>query len=187
MYEKELATFRKRLEQLNAGSKVDDGKPVEPLPQVRFKLKDGAGETFTVEKGAPLFADGKAGITDLAPELQGFKGIRISPKQGGTLRFDLDKDAQILVGFVASAAKSESVLDPETEQWNLVLLNAVSAPKVAAMSVWAKPLSAGKNELDMGKGQYVVLGFIPADLHVAPRVNLTQASGATANLDWLFE
>jgi hypothetical protein len=81
------------------------------------------------------------------------------------------------------------VLDPETEQWNLVLLNAVSVPKLPAMAVWAKPLSAGDNELDLGKGLYVVLGFIPADLHIAPHVNFAQqtGSGSPPNLDWLFE
>ncbi len=81
------------------------------------------------------------------------------------------------------------MLDPETEQWNLVLLNAISAAKIPAMAVWAKPLPAGENELDLGKGQYVVLGFIPADLHVAPHVNFAQAGAGSAqpNLDWLFE
>ena len=48
---------------------------------------------------------------------------------------------------------------------------------------------AGANELDLGKGAYVVLGFIPEDLHVATHVNLAQASGdgGAANLDWFFE
>jgi hypothetical protein len=116
------------------------------------------------------------------------KGIRIAPNEGGTLRFDLEKPAQILVGFASNASKKNSVLDPETEQWNLVLLNAVTAAKAPAMAVWAKPLPAGENEIDLGKGQYVVLGFIPADLHVAPRVNFAKTeSGGATNLDWLFE
>ena len=70
-----------------------------------------------------------------------------------------------------------------------MLLNAVSAPKLAPMAVWAKPLAAGENELDLGKGLYVVLGFIPADLHVTPHVNFTQQvqGSGPPNLDWLFE
>ena len=70
-----------------------------------------------------------------------------------------------------------------------MLLNAVAAPRVPAMAVWAKPLPAGENELDLGKGEYVVLGFIPADLHVALHVNFAQTSGGNGppNLDWLFE
>ncbi len=55
MYEKELATFQKRIAQLSTGAKIEENKPVEPLPQVAFTLKPGAGEAFTVEKGANLF------------------------------------------------------------------------------------------------------------------------------------
>ncbi|HUA93107.1 MAG TPA: hypothetical protein VL991_11090 [Terracidiphilus sp.] len=189
MYEKELDTFRARIAQLSSGAPIGQSKAIATLPQVPFTLKAGAGETFTVEKGAHLFADSTSTITDLAPELAGMKGIRISPATGGTLHFNLVQDAQILVGFVRNASKKNSVLDPETEQWNLLLLNAVDAPKIPAMAVWAKPLPAGANELDLGKGQYVVLGFIPADLHVAPHVHFTQSSdtGNPPNLDWLFE
>jgi hypothetical protein len=58
-----------------------------------------------------------------------------------------------------------------------------------AMAVWAKPLPAGINDLDLGKGPYVVLGFIPEDLHLAPHVNFSAQGdeNAAVNLDWLFE
>ena len=39
--------------------------------------------------------------------------------------------------------------------------------------------------LDLGKGQYVVLGFIPADLHVAPHVNFASA-GAGSGLSRIW-
>jgi hypothetical protein len=189
MYEKELATFKQRREQLNAGATIAESKLPGPLPQVAFTLKPGAGEVFVIKKGASLFMDGGPTITAVAPELEGIEGIRIAPSSGGTLHFDLAKPAQVLVGFVKNASKKNSVLDPETEQWNLLLLNAVNAAKMPAMAVWAKPLPAGANDLDMGKGLYVVLGFIPEDLHVAPHVNIAQASdeNGVANLDWFFE
>jgi hypothetical protein len=191
MYKKELATFRQRRAQLSAsaGKATVETKTAGTLPQVAFTLKSSAGETFAVEKGAKLFTDRGVMISDVAPELAGMRGIRISSREGGTLHFDLAKPAQILVGFQENAAKKDSVLDPETEQWNLLLLNAVSVAKMPAMAVWAKPLPAGANDLDMGKGSYVVLGFIPEDLRVTPHVNFAQAgdeSGAV-NLDWLFE
>jgi len=186
MYVKELATFRTRVAQLESGKAGSSAQAEGQLPQVGFALKDGAGEVFTVTKGAALFSGGKAvEIGSVAPELEGMKGIRVSPTEGGTLRFSLEKPAQILVGFVKSASKKDSVLDPETEQWNLVLLNAVSAAKVPTMAVWAKSLPAGANELDLGKGSYVVLGFIPEDLKVAPHVNF--GAGGAVNLDWFFE
>jgi len=189
MYEKELATFRTRIAQLSAGMSAAETKPEGPLSQVEFTLQPGAGEVFLVVKGAKLFIEGKPIITDVAPELAGLKGIRISPSAGGTLHFELAKPAQILVGFQKSASKRDSVLDPETEQWNLLLLNGVSAGKLPSMAVWAKPLPAGANDLDLGNGSYVVLGFIPEDLHVAPHVNFAQAAdgSGSANLDWLFE
>lgn len=189
MYEKELGTFHKRIAQLGSGTPVEQSQHVQPLPQVAFTLEPGAGEVFAVEKGANLFAGSTAAISELAPELTGMKGIRIQPSEGGTLRFSLAQPAQILVGFVGNASKKNSVLDPETEQWNLALLNAVAAPKIPAMAVWAKPLPAGENELDLGQGQYVVLGFIPADMHLSPRVNFAQTSAGSGppNLDWLFE
>ena len=189
MYEKELATFRHRRAQLSAGKAVQATETTATLTQIAFTLQPGAGEAFTVENGAKLFMDRGVTISNLAPELAGMRGIRITPSEGGTLHFNLAKPAQILVGFVKNASKKNSVLDPETEQWNLLMLNAVTAAKMPAMAVWAKPLPAGTNDLDLGKGAYVVLGFIPEDLHVAPHVNFAQqgdGSGA-ANLDWFFE
>ena len=185
MYEKELATFRKRIAELSAGAAVHESGSEKPFPQVDFTLKPGAGETFTVENGAQLFKDGGAEISELAPQLAGLRGIRIAPREGGTLDFTLAAPAQILVGIAAHASTGNSALDPETEQWNLLLLNALSAPKQPGMAVWAKPLPAGANELDLGKGSYVVLGFIPADYHVTPHINF--AGSEPANLDWLFE
>jgi hypothetical protein len=188
MYEKELATFRQRRAQLQGGAKAEQAGQVKPLPQVAFTLEPGAGETFTVERGARLFSGNDAAIADLAPELEGMQGIRIAARPEGPIRFTLSAPAQILVGFPGGSAQG-TALDPETEQWNLLLLNAVSAPKVPAMAVWAKPLPAGANELDLGKGRYIILGFIPAAMQVAPRVNFSPAgdAGGLPNLDWLFE
>ena len=187
MYEKELATFRKRRALLESGEGVQTNQATGPLPQVAFTLLPGAGEAFTVAQGAAVFADRGVTISNLAPELNGLRGIRIASREGGTLRVKLDKPAQILVGFVQDAWRRDSVLDPETEQWNLVMLNAVAAGKLAPMAVWAKPLPAGESELDMGRGAYVVLGFVPEDLHIAPHVNEAQNAGGGENLDWLFE
>jgi len=188
MYEKELATFRKRLAQLSAGPAIAQPETAETLPQVAFTLEAGAGETFTLAKGVALFAGAGVAIDSLAPELNGMQGIRIAPDEGGTLHFHLAHDAQILVGFTRSTSKKDSALDPEAEQWNLVLLNAVTASKMTPMTAWAKPLPAGDNELDLGKGRYVVLGFIPANYHLAARVNFPESDGnVPPNLDWLFE
>lgn len=186
MYQKELATFRERRAQMLSGAATQEPQQVKALPQIPFTLESGAGEKFTVENGAPLFLDKGTAISGLAPELNGMQGIRIAPKQGGVLRFSLAAPAQVLVGFNAADADKNSVLDPQTEQWNLLLPNALSAHGVP-MAAWAKPLSAGSNELDLGKGLYVILGFIPSTTQVHPHVNLGSSSSGAPNLDWLFE
>ena len=187
MYEKELATFKKRIVQLASGAAPQEAGSSQPFPQVAFTLKPGPGEQFTVEKGAPLFKGSGPQISQLDPQLAGLRGIRISPRDGGALDFTLVQPAQILLGYQPNGAGKNSVLDPATEQWNLLLLNAISAPKFPAMAVWAKPLPAGPNQIDLGKGAYVVLGFIPANYHVAPHINFSAAGSGPANLDWLFE
>jgi hypothetical protein len=192
MYQKELATFKKRVAQIASGAGVYQAGSSKPFPQVAFTLKPGPGEEFAVEKGAQLYKTAgpqSAGwqISQLDPQLSGLRGIRINPRQGGALDFTLAQPAQILLGYQPNGRGKNSVLDPETEQWNLLLLNAVGAPKVPALAVWAKPLPAGPNQIDLGKGAYVILGFIPADYHVTPHINFSATGSGPANLDWLFE
>lgn len=197
IYEKELATFRERMK-LASGS--GDAQAVaaaeqnaKPLPQVAFTLSPGAGEVFTVEKGAALLSnEGSATITALAPELAGLKGIRLDPKQNAPLHFSLAGPAQVLVALLPNK-RSAANLSAATEQWNILLPAAVvpsgTGSRALPLTVWAKPLAAGENDLDLGQGAYVVLGFIPEDAHVTPHMsmNLRGPNGQPPNLDWMFE
>jgi len=184
VYRKELATFQARLKTLGNPQAAAEAAP-QKLPQVGFTLEPGAGEAFTLDKGAKLYTDSPISITSLAPEIEGMKGIRVSIKQEAPIHFTLDKPGLILVGFFKNKGMNVS---PATEQWNIVLPNAITMPKAPPITVWAKPLPAGRNDLDLGKGAYIVVGFVPEDTHITPRMNLnaTNASGQP-NLDWLFE
>ena len=186
VYQKELATFDKRLTALRSGSQISEAK-LTKLPEINFSLQPGGGETFTVAKGASLYADQETPITSVAPELDGLKGIRVSTHQSTPIHFTLDKPAQILGGFFKSNSRKQVNVSPDTEQWNILLPNAVSEAKGIPISVWAKPLPAGENDLDLGKGAYVVLGFIPEDTHVTPHVNFDSGGKQPPNLDWMFE
>lgn len=186
VYQKELAIFDRRLKALTTGVASADSKPAGRLPQIGFKLEGGGGEEFTVSSGASLYADQTEPITMLSPELDGLKGIRVSSRQESPIRFTLDRPAQILVGFFKSNSRKAMNVSPDTEQWNLFLPNAVSQQKGLPITVWAKPLPAGENDLDLGKGAYVVLGFVPEDTHVTPHIANTNGNGQP-NLDWLFE
>jgi len=189
VYRKELATFQKRLTTLGAAQSASAGVTASRLPEVAFTLAPGAGETFTVKRGEKLYVDAATPIVNVAPELDGLTGIRVSAQQEKPLEFTLEKPAQILVGFFKSSSSKAMNVSPATEQWNIVLPGAITTAKGLPVTVWAKPLAAGANDLDLGKGAYVVVGFIPESTHVTPHVNFstTSASGEPPNLDWLFE
>ncbi|HTF64876.1 MAG TPA: hypothetical protein VK638_19540, partial [Edaphobacter sp.] len=188
VYQKELAVFDRRLAKLKAGGAAQPSADhAERLPEIGFKLQPGAGEAFTVAKGASLYSNQEAPITSVAPELDGLHGIRVSTRQETPIRFTLDKPAQILVGFFKSESRKAMNVSPDTEQWNIVLPNAISQQKGLPIRVWAKPLPAGENDLDLGKGAYVVIGFIPETTHVTPHVSFDPNSKEPPNLDWMFE
>jgi hypothetical protein len=189
VYRQELATFQQRLKTLGSAQPASADATAARLPQVTFSLAPGAGETFTVKPGEKLYADAATPIASVAPELDGLSGIRVSAQQEAPIHFTLEKPAQILVGFFKSDSKKAMNVSPATEQWNILLPNAITTVKGLPVTVWTKPLPAGANDLDLGKGAYVVVGFIPEDAHVTPHVNFstTGANGQPPNLDWLFE
>ncbi len=189
VYRNELATFQSRLKSL--GSEPPAGAAATParLPQVAFTLASGAGETFTVRPGEKLYADTETSIASVAPELDGLTGIRVSARQETPIHFTLASPAQILVGFFKSSSSKAMNVSPATEQWNILLPDAITTAVGLPVTVWTKPLPAGANDLDLGKGAYVVVGFIPDNAHVTPHVNFstTGTNGQPPNLDWLFE
>ena len=189
VYQKELATFQQRLKSLGSAQPASAEAAPKELPQVAFTLAPGAGETFSVKPGEELYSDAVTPIVSVAPELNGLTGIRVSTQQQTPIHFTLSQPAQILVGFFKSSSSKAMNVSPATEQWNILLPNAITTAKGLPVTVWTKPLAAGASDLDLGKGAYVVVGFIPEDTHVTPHVNFstTGTNGEPPNLDWLFE
>ena len=188
VYEKELTTFQSRLTMLNQPQSATAEGSITPLPQVPFRLTPGVGETWSVTPGEKLSSDGDETVSSVAPEILGFAGIRFSKREEGPVRFTLDRPAQVLVGFFKTKGRTGPA-NSDAENWNLLLLNAVSVSNGVPLDVWAAPLAAGANELDLGKGSYVIFGFIPQNLKVRQRIvsSTAAAPGEPPNLDWLFE
>ena len=189
VYRNELATFQSRLTSLGSTQLAKAEATPARLPQVAFTLAPGEGETFTVHSGEKLCTDAATPIASVVPELDGLTGIRVSAQQETPIHFTLSQPAQILVGFFKSSSRKAMNVSPSTEQWNILLPDAIATAKGLPVTVWTKPLPAGANDLDLGKGAYVVVGFIPESAHVTPHVNFstTNANGELPNLDWLFE
>ena len=187
VYQRELATFRQRLKTLGPARSAEAA--AKQLPQVAFTLEPGAGEAFPVKPGEKLYTDAATAIASVVPEIDGLTGIRVSTQQEKPLEFTLVKPAQILVGFFKSSSSKAMNVSPATGQWNILLPDAITMAKGLPVTVWARALPAGRNDLDLGKGAYVVVGFIPEDAKVTPHVNFSAAGakGQPPNLDWLFE
>ena len=185
IYQQELVTFRKRLQDLHqAGTTPATSKHQDHLPQIDFTVAPNPDvETFTLQQGEELLTGARkpATIAAVAPELVGAQGIRVSTKLNVPIHFTLSAPAQILVGFFKGAPDNT-----DAESWNPVLFNAVTTTRKAPITAWAKPLPAGDNDLDLSHGAGVVLGFLPQDLHVQPHA-APSGSGDAVNLDWLFE
>lgn len=189
-YELELANFDRNLKALETSGTTARQTDRKPYPPVTPQAIAG-GAAFSVESGAHLFTDDPAAIEQLAPELHGLTGIRISQaaaaKTGVQLTFDLPEPAQVLVGFFHSEKKGAAAAPPKDE-WEPILRNGIEAAKYPGFTVWSHALPEGRNQLDFGRGAYVVLGFIKRDAQPEPRMVFFAGSATRRpDLDWLFE
>ncbi len=191
-YERELANFRRNLKILESGGTAPESER-HPYPSVPFTLTGNTGEPFKIEPGARLFTDNDATIEQAAPELRGLTGIAISQaaaaSKGVRLEFSLPEPAQVLVGFFHSGKKGAAAAPPKDE-WEPVLHNGIEAANFPGFTVWSHALPKGNNQLDFGRGAYIVLGFIKRDTQPEPRMVFFSKAGAPvqrAGLDWLFE
>lgn len=180
-YEKELDTFRKRLALLRSGATATQ-KSAKKLPEAAFTLTAG-GESFTLASGAPLTAGHESALAaELPAELNGMTALRTTSADR-TLHFTLPAAAQVLVTVIPNGSNDRGFAS-EAENWNLLYPGAIrlQGKNGRSLSVWTTELPAGANDLNFGKANFVVLGFVPASTHLAPR-----ADASNSNLDWLFE
>jgi hypothetical protein len=192
VYERELTTFQRNLKLLETSGTTEQNLDRPPLPAVAVKLAGGAGELFRIEPGAKVYTDQPFAMEQIAPELRGLTGIRVpqgaAAKNGVRVQFELPEPAQVLVGFFRSEKKGAAAAPPKDE-WEAVLHNGIAVGGQPGFVVWSHALPKGRNELDFGRGAYVVLGFIKREAQPEPRmVFFSQADARRRpDLDWLFE
>ena len=188
-----MANSRRNLEALASGTTTSKQQSPKSLPAVSVKLAGAGTELFEVRPGAKLYTDREWTIEQVAPELVGLTGIRISyekaiQEKGTKVQFELPEPAQILVGFFRSSKKGVAAQPPPNE-WEPIFRSALLAGDHPGLTVYSAQMPAGNNELDFGGGAYVVLGFIKKDAQPVPRMVFFSQSAANvrADLDWLFE
>ncbi|MDE3105472.1 MAG: hypothetical protein KGK08_09890 [Acidobacteriota bacterium] len=197
VYEHELATFHARLQKLgSAGSAITDHNQSgtagsKPLAQVPFTLSQGDASVFPVAVGEPIFnGSDRMKITALDPSLVGLRGIRLALQGHGSVEFSLPQPAQVLIGTVHAKGADALNLSSATEQWNIAIPDALRlSGSSTPVTAWTMQLPAGRNQLALGAGSFVVLGFLPASVELRPQVRFDASAGTSGppNLDWLFE
>lgn len=192
-YEKEFTAYERNLHLLETSGPQSTKRTFEPLSPVVPTVSDGNGQVFQVEPGAKLFTDSDGAITEVAPELKGLTGIRISreeaQKKGVQLHFHVPEPAQILVGFYRGDKKDRSAAPP-ADEWNPTYRDGVISSGTPPITVWVHAIPEGDNDLDLGRGAYVVLGFTRKDAQPEPRIvfaDEAKAASEPGRLDWLFE
>ncbi len=185
-YEQEVANFKRNLASLKAATvPATAGAEHKPLPPAPVKLLSPNCETFEVKPGAKLFTDRGHVIKDVAAELRGLQGIRISygagKRDGVRVEFELPEPATILVGFLRG--ENPRYAKPPEWEWEVVLSRAVLVDDFPRIDVSAHPFPAGRSDVDFGRGNYVILGFIKASQSLEQRV----VFGPMMSVDKLFE
>jgi len=198
-YQAELDNFKRNLKMLESNNGretvVKKNKVFEPA---NVTILNKGLKRFPLKPGQQVYSDNEARIEGVAGELQKLSGVQFSDrgldKNGTVLKFKSDKPVKILVGYFNT--NSYSALRPPTLETNaeandrgqadIKIANALLIPKLYPVNVYMYSYDAGENELDLGKGRVLVLGFINGSENIAIHDAGMTKFGNGTEVDWLF-
>ena len=198
-YERELANFKRNLNLLKASK---DGKIAreagKPWEQVAVALLSESKGTYNVKKGTKVYGIPESEILEIAPELQNLKGVSFvddtQNSEGTHLKFKNNKSVKLVVGYFNTDQK-RFLFPPSLEtnaagnargEAEVVLANAIKLKALPRVNIHTYQFEKGENELVLGKGRVLILGFIDADQTITSRdVGLIGDDEKDA-VDWLF-
>jgi hypothetical protein len=172
VYEKELADFRAKLNGAEVAQKVN------PLPAATIQILGDGAQTYDVKPGALPFAGKPFKLQEVAPELEGLKGIRVPFDDYAPFEFEASAPVQILIGYFKSEdGKFLKVPNLETDALagehggiEAVIRNAVVVESLPPVDVHVMSYEAGRHRLDVrGRGAFVILGVVPQSAKIEPR------------------
>ncbi|RLJ74632.1 alpha-d-galacturonidase [Pedobacter alluvionis] len=154
-------------------------------------------ESYIIAKDASLFTDTTVKIKEVAAQLSGLRGVKLSKaqqiKNGTEIKFSTKSPVKLLVGFFNQ--KDPQYLAPpqlETDasannygQSEIKISNALVPYGFPPVNVHAYAFPAGTHTLNLGKGVCLVLGFIDDKQEL--RIFNAGLDGRGKDIDWLFE
>jgi len=197
-YRIELDNFKRNLEMLKLHSgTVNTAKDLKPFIPAQVRIMDKEFSPMPLKKGQQVYNDTQHQIEGIADELQNLTGLQMSNKkqreEGTLLRFENDRPVKVLVGYFNG--NSYSILPAPTLETNahandrgqadIKIANALHIPGLYPVNVYTYSYPSGKNELKLGKGIVLILGFVNDDQEIISHDAGIGTEGSAA-LDWLF-
>ena len=195
-YQKELDNFKNNLERIkNSGGKIIEEKT--KLNPLAVNLLDEKYQFYDLKKGAVIYSDKDYRIQDIAPELSGLKGIKLSYdeqiNEGTSIHFSTDKPVKIVVGYFNG--HSFKILNPPTletdasannrGQADIRIANAMVIDGLYPINIYTYKYEPGEYTLNLGKGICLVLGFMDGS-HDIKTYDAGIGVEDGAAVDWLF-
>jgi len=195
VFNQELNHFVKSIDSLK-NLKGKQNETVKAYANADVKLL-GETQTYVLGKGAEVFLDRNAPVKDLAEQLLGLKGIKLSEndqsRNGSSIQFSTKKPVKVLVGFF-NQKDPKFLPPPQLEidasannfgQSEIKISNALVLSGFPPVNVHAYSFPAGTHTLTLGKGACLVLGFIDEKQEL--RIFNAGLDGKGKDIDWLFE
>ena len=195
VFTKELNHFKRSIDSLKL-IKGGTLAAIKPYKTADVKVLSET-ESYIIAKDAALFTDTTVKIKEVAAQLSGLKGIKLSKaqqiKNGTEIKFNANSPVKLLVGFFNQ--KNPQYLAPpqlETDasannygQSEIKISNALVPYGFPPVNVHAYAFPAGTHTLNLGKGVCLVLGFINDKQEL--RIFNAGLDGRGKDIDWLFE
>jgi hypothetical protein len=197
-YQAELENFKRNVESLKSNRSVGGGtEPPKALLPAKVEILSKGYEPMPLQSGQLVYRDKDCKIETVAVELKNLVGLEMNSQQqqehGTSFEFQNEKPVKVLVGYFDG--NSRSILSPpalETNaqandlgQTDIKIANAMAIPGLDPVNVHAYSYPAGENELKLGKGLVLVLGFVDGSQEITTRDAGLGVNGA-ATVDWLF-
>ena len=198
-YERELANFKRNISLLkDAKNGKVKTKVVTPWKTANVTMLSSKSNSYAVKEGTKVYGTDISELIKVAPELKNLKGISFVEDQqnteGTTIKFKNDAPVKLVVGYFNSDQK-RFLLPPSLEtnaagnemgEAEVILANAMNLKKLPRVNIHTYTFKAGENQLNLGKGRVLILGFIDANQKIEPRDVGFIDAGEKEAVDWLF-
>ncbi|WP_443947375.1 hypothetical protein ACJVDH_09720 [Pedobacter sp. AW1-32] len=195
VFNQELNHFMRSIDSLKS-VKDTTGEVVKAYANADVKLLNST-QSFVLGKGVNVFSDRSETVKNLAHQLIGLKGVKLSQaeqiKNGSSIQFSTKTPVKVLVGFF-NQKDAKYLLPPQLEidasannygQAEIKISNALILNDYPPVNVHAYSFPAGTHTLTLGKGACLVLGFINDKQEL--RIFNAGLDGKGKDIDWLFE